>query len=224
MQPADMRPTDRRLGSVRSLAAIGLIAAAAIAPGLLAERAGASVPLAALRAAAAGGEAEVSSAAPVAAVRPERATEPATFGSAPPTRSRPPDAVASVASDRSLSAPVGTEQVGPVMPEADANAPLQFIVKFEDAVARRWVERYVADPNGARTAFAEQMRGNSAYAGLRLVRMNNSGEATLEFEGAAPPIPAVRRELASDIVRRLNAAEGVEYAETNLVGLRENEE
>jgi hypothetical protein len=110
------------------------------------------------------------------------------------------------------------------MPEATAAAGLQFIVKFEGELGEEWRDRYVADPAAAREAFAALGRRDSAFAGLRLLRMNNSGEATLAFDGPVPPIPAVARELSADIVRRLSDAEGVEWAEPNLVGLRETEQ
>lgn len=104
----------------------------------------------------------------------------------------------------------------------DGPARLQFLVKLSDGEA--WRDRFLDDPNAARQAWNEFARGSSAFAGLRLVRMTYSGEATLELEGDIPPVPSVQREMANDIAARLRAASGVEYAEPNLVGVRENAE
>jgi hypothetical protein len=54
--------------------------------------------------------------------------------------------------------------------------------------------------------------------------MSPSGVATLELEGSAPSAPAAAQELSDDIVRRLSAADGVEYAEPNLVAAREEDQ
>ncbi len=100
---------------------------------------------------------------------------------------------------------------------------LQFQVKFEDEEAARWRERFLADPDGARREWAQFARSNAAFAGLTLqLPPNGSGVATLELDGGAPAAPAAQQELSDDIVRRLNAADGVEYAEPNLVGVRED--
>jgi hypothetical protein len=104
----------------------------------------------------------------------------------------------------------------------DGGARLQFIVKFEPAEATRWRDRFLADAEGTRAEWARFAASSSAFAGLRMqLPPNSSGVATLELEGEAPGSPAAAQELSADIVRRLNAAAGVDYAEPNLVGLRE---
>ncbi len=105
---------------------------------------------------------------------------------------------------------------------APGGAKLQFLVKLQDG--ETWRDRFLDDPNAARQAWSDFTGRNSAFAGLRLVRMSYSGEATLELEADAPPSPQVQREMADDIARRLRAASGVEYAEPNLVGVRESAE
>jgi hypothetical protein len=104
----------------------------------------------------------------------------------------------------------------------DGDVRLQFLVKFERDQAMAWRDRYLANPGETRAEWARFASANSAFAGLKLERMSYSGEATLEFEGSAPASPAAARALSDDIVRRLNAADGVEYAEPNLVGVRED--
>lgn len=99
---------------------------------------------------------------------------------------------------------------------------LQFLVKFEEAEAARWRERFLADPNGTRAAWEEFARSNTAFSGLKMqLPPNGSGVATLQLESGAPEAPAAQEALSDDIVRRLNGADGVEYAEPNLVGVRE---
>ena len=103
------------------------------------------------------------------------------------------------------------------------NLHLQFLCKFEEEQALAWRDRYLDDPAAAREAFERFADANPAFAGLRLERMNYSGEATLAFDGPAPLSLAEIEELSHTIVSRLSAAEGVEYAEPNLVGVREGE-
>jgi hypothetical protein len=110
---------------------------------------------------------------------------------------------------------------GEVAVGGGADTSLQFIVKFDAAEATRWRDRFVADPEGARAEWARFASQNPAFSGLRLERMTYSGLATLELEAAAPGSAEAVRQLSADIVRRLNAANGVDYAEPNLVGVRE---
>jgi hypothetical protein len=109
------------------------------------------------------------------------------------------------------------EEVGPAGP----GGQLQFLVKFEDAEAAEWWGRFQANPGETREAFSDFARGSAPFTGLRLLNMSPSGVATLELEGAAPSAPAAAQELADDIVSRLSGADGVEYAEPNLVAARE---
>jgi len=118
-----------------------------------------------------------------------------------------------------LSGP-GDITIAPDMPIGNLN--LQFLVKFDGEEGVRWRDRFLDDPNAARAAFEEMGRRNSDFAGLRLVSMNYSGLATVEFVGDPPAAAAAREALSDDIVRRLGAATGVDYAEPNLVGWRES--
>jgi len=121
---------------------------------------------------------------------------------------------------------VGVGEIIPV-PGADVDAadvasgPLQFLVKFEGDQAMAWRDRYLADPDECRDAFREFARTHAAFAGLRLARVSYSGVATLEYAGPAPATPEGRLEMTDGIVRRLSAAEGVDYAEPNLIGRTE---
>jgi hypothetical protein len=115
---------------------------------------------------------------------------------------------------------VGDGVVG--SPDGAGGVTLQFQVKFEDAEAARWRESFLADPDATRAEWERFARSNSAFSGLKLqLPPNRSGVATLELDGGAPAAPDAQQELSDDIVRRLNAADGVEYAEPNLVGVRE---
>jgi hypothetical protein len=99
---------------------------------------------------------------------------------------------------------------------------LQFLVKFDEAEAARWRERFLADPNATRAEWEQFARTHAAFSGLKMqLPPNGSGVATLQLEGGAPEAPAAQEALSDDIVRRLNGADGVEYAEPNLVGVRE---
>jgi hypothetical protein len=123
---------------------------------------------------------------------------------------------------RGSGAAVTAQAAGGVVGVGGPDGPvrLQFLVKLRDG--ETWRDRFLDDPAAARQAWADFARDEPAFAGLRLVRMSYSGEATLELEGDAPSSPAVQREMAADIAERLRAAPGVEYAEPNLVGVREN--
>jgi hypothetical protein len=114
---------------------------------------------------------------------------------------------------------------GTVAIDGDGGPLLQFIVKFEPEEATRWRDRYLADPEATRREWARHAASNAAFAGLRLAQPPSaSGVATLEFDGPVPGAASAARELSADIVRRLNAAAGVDYAEPNLVGLREDQQ
>lgn len=119
--------------------------------------------------------------------------------------------------------------LGPVTPEGmmgdvlgamPADAPLEFVVKFDSATAQPLIDIFVDDPQAARDRFDAMARANPAMRGLHLKRINLSGEATLAFEGAPPPNMEARDALTSDIVKRLETAPGVEYAEPNLTAWR----
>jgi hypothetical protein len=110
-------------------------------------------------------------------------------------------------------------------PASPADLPMQFLVKFEDAEAAAWRDRYRANPNETREAWDEFARENAPFSGLKLAQPPNySGVATLELAEPAPETPAAAQELSEDIVSRLSAADGVEYAEPNLVATREKAE
>jgi len=123
-----------------------------------------------------------------------------------------------------VTAPVGTAAASSARDVPGAHLNLQFVVKFDREEGLRWRDRFLENPNEARAAFEAMGRRDAAFAGLRLVSMNYSGLATVEFVGAPPSAPAAREALSDDIVRRLGAASGVDYAEPNLVGWRETNE
>lgn len=100
------------------------------------------------------------------------------------------------------------------------NPHLEFIVKFDEAQGQEWVRRFTDDPKAAREAFLAAARSQPGFRDLALRRMTASGTATLVFDGALPPTPAERDALSAEILKRLNAAPGVKYAEPNLVGWR----
>ena len=94
---------------------------------------------------------------------------------------------------------------------------LRFIVKFRREEGDRWWSRYQADPGRTRSAFDDLARSNAAFAGMRLEQMSPSGVATLEWQGAAPQSADEQQKLSAEIVKRLGAADAVEYAEQNQV-------
>ena len=102
------------------------------------------------------------------------------------------------------------------------NLHMQFIVKFKGDAAVEWRDRYIEDPAAARAAFARFAAQNPAFANLRLERMTYGGEATLSYDGDAPADARALEALSRQITARLNAAEDVDYAEPNLVGVRED--
>lgn len=127
---------------------------------------------------------------------------------------RPPVGVGETIPDPGVRSAAG---VGVQTGEPEAR--LQFLVKLEDGSA--WRDRFLENPAAARAAWTEFTQSHPEFAGLRLERMSYSGEATLELESAAPESAAAQQALSSEIVGRLRGAEGVEYAEPNLIGGRE---
>lgn len=130
-----------------------------------------------------------------------------------------PDVTVGVATSRSLGAADIQELRDPAVAAGNV---LQFLVKFEEDEAMAWRDRYIANPADAREAFEAFAARNSAFSNMRLTRMNASGVATLEFDGPAPASQDAARQLSSELAGRMNNAAGVEYAEPNLVGWREN--
>jgi hypothetical protein len=161
--------------------------------------------------------------APAATPRPRPAGPAFSVGEVIPPGANTAEAVGlAIPADRSLGAAVERFNDAGVAGANDSagGSRLQFIVKLADG--ETWRDRFLDDPAAARQAWAEHVRANPAFAGLRLERMSYGGEATLELEADAPSTPAAQMELARDIARRLSAAPGVEYAEPNLVGVRES--
>jgi hypothetical protein len=175
------------------------------------EAAHAGVPVDAVRAAVAGGDAQQPAFAVGEVIDPSRNSADAT--------------AAPIGGSRGVSVAQAEDLSDGVLGASDGagGVTLQFQVKFDDAEAARWRERFLADPDATRRQWDEFARTDSAFAGLKLqLPPNSSGVATLELEAAAPDAPAAQEALSDDIVRRLNAAEGVDYAEPNLVGVRED--
>ncbi len=115
------------------------------------------------------------------------------------------------------SAPVSPDAAAPATP---SGPPLEFIIQFEPAAGEELRDAFLRDPAEARSLFAERAQRDPRFAGMRLDQVSWGFQAKVSFREWTPRDPAERFAFAQEVVSRLSDAEGVSYAEPNLVGVR----
>lgn len=115
--------------------------------------------------------------------------------------------------------PAPTPEPSPPKPRNMVPKPLQpktlkraaFVVKFKSSdKIDECLSLYRKDKEASRKAFTEWASHHPELAGMRLEKVNYSGEAILSYDGSEDPAPVSN---AKQIAARLNGFDAVKYAD-----------